>query len=71
MTANRCMKHTMNEVASIISIDYPVDKSFVSIRKSMDELFKEFYAGIKGKEMDELREEQLNIILSEVLRGEM
>ena len=39
--------------------------------KSMDELFKEFYASIKGKEMDELREEQLNIILSEVLRGEM
>ena len=42
MTANRCQKHTTNELASIISIGYPVDKSFVSIRKSVNELFNIF-----------------------------
>ena len=38
MAANRCMKHTMNDFVSVISISSPIEKPVISIRKSVDEL---------------------------------
>ncbi len=38
MAANKCMKHTLNDLVAVISISSPIENPVISIRKSVDEL---------------------------------